>query len=608
MVDVISGILVQHQQNPTRLVQILRDVMAVSGELTPKVITAVAQGLGLPRARVEGVACFYSFFETEHRGRYRVLFSDNITDRLQGSVQLRQRLLDAFDVKLNEVSRGSAVSVGTTSCTGLCDQGPALLVNGRAIGRLTPARIGAISSLIRGGSPVEDWPDNLFTVDVHLEKAGLLLSTPFEPGEALAAAIARGPQGTIDAVKRANLRGRGGAGFTTGQKWQACREASGDAHYIICNADEGEPGTFKDRVLLSDYADQVFEGMTIAAFAAGASEGFLYLRGEYAFLQEQLQTVLQRRRTAHLLGRAIHGCQGFDFDIQIHWGAGAYVCGEESALIESMEGKRGIPRNRPPYPVTCGYLNQPTIVNNVETLMAAALIVRHGPEWFTAHGTPRSAGTKIHSVSGDVARPGLYEYPFGVTVRQILQDAGADVERVQAVQVGGPSGTLLAPSEFGRRIAFEDVPSAGAFMVFDHSRDMVEVIDNFAHFFAHESCGFCTPCRVGTTLVAQMTHHLVIGKGTRRDIKDLSKVSLVMKAASHCGLGTTAGNPILQGLQKFRPAFDGKLASSEVLPSFDLDEALAAAREATGREDDDAHFFGEYQADAAHTAREVEVP
>jgi [NiFe] hydrogenase diaphorase moiety large subunit len=348
--------------------------------------------------------------------------------------------------------------------------------------------------------------------------------------------------------------------------------------------------------------------MTVAAFATGAREGFLYLRGEYAFLQESLQAVLERRRKDHLLGRDIRGCHGFDFDIQIHWGAGAYVCGEESALIESMEGKRGIPRNRPPYPVTCGYLNQPTVVNNVETLMASAFIVRHGPEWFTARGTQRSAGTKVHSVSGDVARPGLYEYPFGVTVRQILEDSGADVARVQAVQVGGPSGTLLGPGEFGRRIAFEDVPSAGAFMVFDDTRDMVEVIDNFAHFFAHESCGFCTPCRVGTTLIAQMTHHLVIGKGTRRDIKDLSKVSLVMKAASHCGLGATAGNPILQGLQKFRPSFDGKLASTEVLPSFDLDEALAAAREATGREDDEAHFFGEYHADAAHAGPKAEVP
>ena len=267
-----------------------------------------------------------------------------------------------------------------------------------------------------------------------------------------------------------------------------------------------------------------------------------------------------------------------------------------------MEGKRGIPRNRPPYPVTCGYLNQPTVVNNVETLVAAGFIVGQGPEWFGSRGTPRSAGTRLHSVAGDVERPGVYEYPWGVTVRQVLEDAGARLERTQAVQVGGPSGTLLGPSEFGRRIAFEDVPSAGAFMVFDDSRDMVEVIDNFAHFFAHESCGFCTPCRVGTTLIAQMTHHLVQGKGTRRDLKDLSKVALVMKAASHCGLGNTAGNPILQGLQKFRPAFDGKLASTEVLPSFDLDEALAAAREATGREDEDAHFFGEYCAEAANPA------
>ena len=261
----LSGILTKHRHDSTRLVQILRDVMAAEGYLSAKCITALADALHLPRARVEGVAGFYSFFATEPRGRFRVLFSDNITDEMAGSIQLRQRLLDAFQIRLGEVSRDGLVSIDTTSCTGLCDQGPALLVNGYAIGRLTPARIGAISSLIRGGSPVSQWPENLFRIDTHIERKDQLLSTPFAPGEGLQAAIARGPEATLEQVKLSNLRGRGGAGFTTGLKWEACRSAPGEERFVICNADEGEPGTFKDRVLLADYADLVIEGMTVAA-------------------------------------------------------------------------------------------------------------------------------------------------------------------------------------------------------------------------------------------------------------------------------------------------------------------------------------------------------
>jgi len=587
----IDTIVTEHKNDPTRLVQILRDVVATQGFVRPEAITAIAHALQLPRARVEGVAGFYAFLGTEPKGRFHVLFSDNVTDVMAGSLELRRRLLDAFHLELGDVSRDGLVSIDVISCTGLCDQGPAMLVNGRAIPRLTPARIGAISALIRGRSPVEEWPDNMFRIDDHIERKDVLLSTPLARGEAVAAAIARGADGTIEEIKRSNLRGRGGAGFTTGIKWAACRAAPGATRFVVCNADEGEPGTFKDRVLLGAWADLVFEGMTVAAFAVGAQRGFLYLRGEYPFLVPHLRAALEQRRSEGLLGERILGVEGFGFDIELHLGAGAYVCGEESALIESLEGKRGIPRNRPPYPVTRGYLQQPTVVNNVETLAAAALIAKLGAEWFTAVGTPKSAGTKILSVSGDVERPGIYEYPFGVTMQQVLDDAGA--KDTQAVQVGGPSGTLLARRELGRRIAFEDVPSAGAFMVFDGSRDMLAVVENFARFFAHESCGFCTPCRVGTTLVKQMMGRLVEGKGTRRDLKDLAKVSKLMKTTSHCGLGTTAGNPVLDALEKLRPSFDKRLASLEVLPSFDLDEALAPAREVTAREDVDAHFPGE---------------
>jgi [NiFe] hydrogenase diaphorase moiety large subunit len=264
------------------------------------------------------------------------------------------------------------------------------------------------------------------------------------------------------------------------------------------------------------------------------------------------------------------------------------VCGEESALIESLEGKRGIPRNRPPYPVTHGYLGQPTVVNNVETLAAAALIAVHGGAWFAAQGTPKSPGTRVHSVSGDCARPGLYEFPMGLSVQDLLDACGAT--NAQAVQVSGPSGTLLGPSEFHRRLAFEDVATAGSFMVFGPQRDLLDVSVNFAHFFAHESCGFCTPCRVGTTLLKKSIDALAAERGTRRDVKVAMRLAALMRDSSHCALGHTACTHFLTLHEKFKPTIDRRLSSLDFLPTFDLDEALAPAREVTGRDDRAAHL------------------
>ena len=381
-------------------------------------------------------------------------------------------------------------------------------------------------------------------------------------------------------------------------KWEACRNAplkAGQQRIVVCNADEGEPGTFKDRELLTSYADLVFEGMTVAAYAVGARRGFLYLRGEYRYLLEPLQAILARRRQEGLLGTNILGIAGADFDIEIHLGAGAYICGEESALIESLEGKRGTPRNRPPFPVTNGYLDQPTIVNNVETFAAAALIALNGGDWYAAIGTKHSAGTKILSVSGDCERPGLYEYPFGVTIRQVLADCGAS--DVQAVQVSGPSGICLSPDEFEREIGFEDIPTAGAFMIFNQSRDMFEVARNFVHFFQHESCGFCTPCRVGTSLLKNLMDKLHNGCGSPYDFAEIEKLNQLLQSMSHCGLGHTACNPVLDTMAKFRPAYEKRMQRMDFVPAFDLDRALGPARQMTGRDDPGAHIapavFGE---------------
>jgi [NiFe] hydrogenase diaphorase moiety large subunit len=466
------------------------------------------------------------------------------------------------------------------------------LVNGRALTRMSAERIDRISELIRSQAPLADWPSEYFVVEDNIRRRDALLGTQWPAGEAIRAAIARGAEAMLGEMKISNLRGRGGAGFTTHIKWESARRAVGSGElptrYVVCNADEGEPGTFKDRVLLTSYADLVFDGMSVAGVTIGATKGLLYLRGEYAYLLPALRENLAARRRSGLLGQALCGQAGLDFEIEIHLGAGAYVCGEESALLESLEGKRGVPRIRPPFPVTKGYLGQPTVVNNVETLTKAALIAVNGGAWFAGLGTKQSTGTKLLSISGDVEAPGIYEYPFGVSLAKVLNDCGAG--NAQAVQVSGPSGSCLATHEFSRHIAFEDVPTAGAFMVFGAHRDMFEVARNFAHFFAHESCGFCTPCRVGTSLVANCMDKIANGQGSQYDINEIFKIHRLLHAASHCGLGQSACNALFDTLHKFRPAYEQRLRSLDFEPAFDLDQALAAARQMTGRDDPAAHF------------------
>ncbi|MDD4880646.1 MAG: NAD(P)H-dependent oxidoreductase subunit E [Gallionellaceae bacterium] len=587
----LNVLLDRHPRRPESLLQVLREVQEVHNHIPPGIDAAIAEALAVPLARVRGVAGFYSFLSLEPQGRYRVLFSDNITDRMLGSREMMQALCGKLWLEPGKVSEDGLVSVATTSCTGMCDQGPALLVNGRAITRVTHQRINEIGELIRAGTPLAEWPAGFFRVDDHIRRRDLLLESDRMTGAALTAALERGPDAVIAELEASGLRGRGGAGFPTARKWAACRAAAGDERYVVCNADEGEPGTFKDRVLLASYADLVFEGMTVAALAIGARQGFLYLRGEYRYLLDALEDTLRQRRAAGLLGQGILGRAGFDFDIVIHLGAGAYVCGEESALIESLEGKRGIPRNRPPFPVTHGYRQRPTVVDNVETLCAAALIAMRGGAGYRAIGTPKSAGTKLLSVSGDCARPGIYEYPFGVSVRQVLNDCGAS--DALAVQISGPSGVCIGDAEFDRRIGFEDLATAGAFMVFDSSRDMFEVARNFVQFFAHESCGFCTPCRVGTSMQNALMDKIAHGMGTRHDLEELAKLDRVLQGASHCGLGHSACNPVLDTLKRFRPAYERRLQSLYFRPAFDLDGALAEARRMTGRDDAGAHIRGE---------------
>ena len=586
--QVVAATVARYRANPHYVLQMLREIQEACDWISPEAIDCLQSELRLPRTKIEGVAGFYAFLYSHPAGRYRVLFSDNITDRMLGNMELLDYMCEQLWVERGKTSEDGLVSIDTASCTGMCDQGPALLVNNYAITRMSRGRVDEICELIRSKVPLAAWPPDYFRVEDQIVRKDILLGNDLAPGSALAAGLARGPQALLTEIKASNLRGRGGAGFGTGLKWEACRNASGKVRYVVCNADEGEPGTFKDRVLLSSYADMVFEGMTLCALAVGAQRGMLYLRGEYRYLLDRLNAILESRRHSKLLGENILGRSGFDFEIEVHMGAGAYICGEESALIESLEGKRGTPRNRPPFPVTHGYLDQPTVVNNVETFAAACLIAHRGGSWYAGIGTRASAGTKILSVSGDCARPGLYEYPFGVSVSEVLQACGAD--DAQAVQISGPSGICVSGPEFGRRIAFEDLPTAGAFMIFNHSRDMFEVARNFVHFFAHESCGFCTPCRVGTSLLKKLMDKLNNGHGSPYDLAEIEKLNHLLQSMSHCGLGHSACNPVLDTIAKFRHAYEKRLQHKEFEPAFDLDRALRKARQMTGRDDPGAHF------------------
>jgi [NiFe] hydrogenase diaphorase moiety large subunit len=378
-------------------------------------------------------------------------------------------------------------------------------------------------------------------------------------GSGLTPALRSNPREVLAVVDASGLRGRGGAGFPTSLKWRMAAETSGDQKYVICNADEGEPGTFKDRVILSDYADLVFEGMTIAALVIGAQHGIVYLRAEYTYLRRHLEEVLARRRREGLLGTTIGGRKGFNFDIEIRMGAGAYVCGEETALIESLEGQRGEPRNRPPFPIDTGYFGHPTIVNNVETFAWVVCILGRGPEWFKSHGTAKSTGGKLVSVSGDCARPGVYEFPLGITVAEVLDAVGGT--GAKAVQVGGASGQCIPASQFDRKIAYEDVPTGGSVIVFGPHRDMLEVAHNFLEFFIDESCGQCTPCREGVPKLVEGVQRLQQGTCSMDYLEELCSLGETLQLAAKCGLGQAAPNALLSIVEHFQDEILGRVES-----------------------------------------------
>ncbi len=571
-----------------RMMDIVRAVQDKFGCVSGEAMSLIAKAVDTHRVEVESVVSFYAFLSERPKGKVVIRLCNDIIDRFSGMDRVAKAFSDELGIGFGETTPDGKISLEYTPCIGMCDQAPAALVNDVVVTELHES---AARDIVRGLKQHMDPTklvhrlgdgnnaDPLVQSMVHnnIRKQGPKVFSPINRGEGIRKAVSMTPTEVIRAVKTGRLRGCGGAGFPTGMKWEFTRAASGDKRYVICNADEGEPGTFKDRVILTERPDRVFAGMTIAGYAIGADEGILYLRAEYAYLRAYLEDRLQKRRDEGLLGKNVCGKQGFDFDIRIQMGAGAYVCGEETALISSCEGLRGDPKNRPPFPAQKGYCGCPTVVNNCETLCCATKILEEGPATFNEHGSEGSSGTKLLSISGDCKSPGVYEVPFGTKISELLEMAGA--EDPIAIQVGGPSGQMLGPDGFNRVICYDDVPTGGAFMVFGKDRDLLEVVDTFMEFFIEESCGYCTPCRTGNVLLRNCLEKIRAGHGEPSDLDYLEELGQSVKTASRCGLGQTSPNPILTTLKNFRSVYEGlvKENTSGLQQSFDIREATSQA-------------------------------
>ncbi|MCF7790517.1 MAG: NAD(P)H-dependent oxidoreductase subunit E [Victivallales bacterium] len=579
----------------SRLMDIVRDVQEKFGCVSDEAINLIASEVSVHRVEVESVVSFYAFLSKDQKGNFVIRVCDDIIDRQAGSDSIISAFEKELGINCGETTADGKFTLEKTPCIGMCDQAPAIMINDEIVTNLTADKAGQIiSTLKESGDPKKlvaepgdgnngnPLVNSMVMNNIH--QKGEIVFSEYVSGAALKEALSSSPKEVIRNVKAASLRGRGGAGFPTGMKWDFTRAAEGDKKAIICNADEGEPGTFKDRAILTECPDMVFEGMTIAGYAIGADTGILYLRGEYAYLRKFLEEKLAKRRENGLLGKNISpkkrlggllkSKSAFDFDIRIQMGAGAYVCGEETALISSCEGSRGDPKTRPPFPAQKGYLGLPTCVNNVETLACVVKIIEKGAAWFAARGSAGSKGTKVLSISGDCEKPGVYELPFGTTVSEVLEKTGA--KDTAAVQMGGPSGTLVAANDFGRKICYDDLATGGSIMVFSRDRNLLEVVDYFMEFFIEESCGYCTPCRVGNVLLKDTLEKIINGKGLTTDISNLESLGKTVKLASRCGLGQTSANPILTSLQNFRTLYENLVKTDEtgMNPSFDISKAL----------------------------------
>ena len=575
----------------------LHAVQSRFGWLPPGALNYICERLTLPPAELFGVATFYHLFSLTPQPAKVVHVCDDIACRIQGAEEWCAELETQLGAEDNPAAK-DGMTWRRSPCLGQCERAPAaLLIEAGEVPSASPFGRGRRGSATREaqarqraasiegeghkfGQILEPSPG---APDLGLSRRPLpegegLIPQFGQPGlrllrrigrvdperweayrdeggyAALERAIELGPQRIIREVTASNLVGRGGAAFPTGRKWDAVAKAAARPHYVVCNADESEPGTFKDRVLMEGDPFAVLEGMSIAAYATASERGYFYIRGEYPLAARRVDTAIRAARAAGFLGNDILG-SGFSFDIEVRRGAGAYICGEETALFNSIEGKRGEPRNKPPFPVQAGLFGKPTVINNVETLVNVPLIILDGAEAFAGVGTAGSTGPKLFCLSGHIMRPGLYEFPFGCTLRQLIEMAGGvpGGKQIQAILLGGAAGTFIGPDKLDVPLTFEGTRAIGAalgsavVMIFDETVDMADILTRVAAFFRDESCGQCVPCRVGTVRQQELLGRLKSGRtiGTKADeLALLKEIGQAMRDASICGLGQTASSAI----------------------------------------------------------------
>jgi len=552
------------------------------GCVSDEMIAEIASRLDLNNVQVEETLAYYSMLHRKPMGKFHVQVCTNVACMLKGGNEILDRAKKRLEIGHKEVSEDGVFSLEEVECIGACTGAPAMQVNYDFYENLTPLKFDRIIKDLDGGKvpppePVtagalherEPGETPLISkrwgikdsrkIDVYLEHDGY---------RALAKALKEmTPESIIDEVKKSSLRGRGGAGFPTGMKWSFVPKDSPKPKYLICNADESEPGTCKDRPLMEMDPHQLIEGMVIAGRSFGAHKGFIYVRGEYRYVLDIVQTAVDEAYAHGYLGKDILG-SGFDFDLITHTGAGAYECGEESALMESLEGKRGYPRIKPPFPAVVGLYGCPTIINNVETLSAVPAIILEGGETYLKRGTPKNGGTRLLCVAGHIAKPGIYEIPLGMNMKKFIYEMAGGIpggKKLKAVIPGGSSCPIMSESEIDIPMDYDSVAKAGSMLgsggmvVMDETTCMVDMARRIMHFYAHESCGWCIPCREGTSWLKKMLDRFHAGYGRPEDIDIVGELAKNMLGRTFCPLGDAAALPTISIVQKWRNEFEDHL-------------------------------------------------
>ncbi|HUI75271.1 MAG TPA: NADH-quinone oxidoreductase subunit NuoF [Candidatus Acidoferrum sp.] len=568
------------------------------GYISDEMIAEIAKRLDLNLVQVEETLAYYSMLRRKPMGKYHVQVCTNVACMLRGGYELLEQAKNRLEIGHKETTEDGIFSLEEVECIGACTGAPAMQINYDFYEEVTPLKFDRIIEQLDKGKYPEPVP--VITGALHerdpqetpliSKRWGIKDSRKLETYknndgyQALEKALREmTPETIIEEVKKSNLRGRGGAGFPAGMKWGFVPKDSPKARYVICNADESEPGTCKDRPLMEMDPHQMIEGIIIAGRAIGAHQGFIYIRGEYRYVLDIVEAAIEEAYAAGYLGKNILG-SGFDFDLLIHTGAGAYECGEESALMESLEGKRGYPRIKPPFPAVVGLYGCPTVINNVETLSAVPAIIREGGEAYANRGTPRNGGTRLLCVAGHVNKPGIYEIPLGMNMKKFIYEmAGGipDGKKLKAVIPGGSSCPLLTADEIDIPMDYDSVAKAGSMLgsggmvVMDEDTCMVDMARRIMQFYAHESCGWCIPCREGTSWLKKMLERFHAGLGRPEDIDLMGELAKNMLGRTFCPLGDAAALPTISIVQKWRNEFEDHLSGRCAYKST---EALLGAR------------------------------